>query len=139
MAGSEGREPDAKLFSGKLNIPGDKGTHRVSVALDTESQAVSIRFESAVGGSSEWHGLDVQMSRRLKLHEVVFRTSGLPQAGLELTWKMNVALDDATLAGVVIARPGETGIKGENGYTLEGPTSGSTGPDNYLTQLSSES
>ena len=139
MAESDGRGPDAKQFSGKLSLPGDKDTHRVSVAVDTEREEVSIHFDSPLGGSSDWKGLDVQMARRLKLHEVVFMTSGLPQAGLKLTWKMNVTLDDETLAGVVIARPGETGIKGENGYILEGPGRAGKGRDNYLTRLSSES
>jgi hypothetical protein len=139
MAERDGSESSWSTFIGRMGLPGDKNTHGVSVSLSIEEQVVNVRFDSPVGGSSDWEGVDVQMARRLKFHEVVFKTRGLPADGLDLTWKMSVAHSNEMAAGVVIAQRGETGIKGENGFTLEGPASGKLGPDNYLTQLSSTS
>ena len=134
MAEQEGGDFEWKEFKGEMSLPGDKNRHQVSIYLDVERQSAKVRFQSPLGGSTDWEATHVQTARRLKLHEVVFRTSGLPKAGLELTWKLNITLNDETLAGVVIARPNDLRIKGENGFTLTGPTSGRTGQDNYLTQ-----
>jgi hypothetical protein len=139
MAEPDRNGPSWKKFIGEMSLPGDKNVHSVSVSLSTERGAVNVHFDSPVGGSSDWEGVNVQMARRLKFHEFVFGTRGLPREGLELTWKMSVALSDETLAGVVIARPGETRIKGECGFILEGPSAGKEGQDNYLTGLSSSS
>lgn len=124
------------VFSGDLSVPGSKDRHHVSVTILTEKQSVTLQFEYPVAGRNTWVGQDVKITRRLKFHEVIFRTDGLPQNDLDLTWKMNISLDNTTLAGVVIAKPGPTGIKGEAGYTFEN-SSANTIDDNYLTRLSS--
>ena len=126
-----------KEYRGEVVIPADKGSHPVSVLVDEERHAVSLRFDDPVAGSSDWEGHSAQVTRRLKYLEVIFKTSGLPVEGLELIWKMNITLDHATGAGVVIARPNDLKIKGEHGFTLVGADDDPSGTDNYLTRLHS--
>ena len=128
-----------KEYRGEVVIPADKESHPVTVIVDEEGHAVRLRFDDPIAGSSDWEGLSPQVTRRLKYLEVIFKTMGLPVEGLELIWKMNVTLDHATGAGVVIARPNALKVKGEHGFTLVGAADSPSGTDNYLTRLHSSS
>ncbi len=123
-------------LGGEVRLPGDKGAHRATLSIDKGGGKVSVRFEEPLGGSDAWDGSSVVVTRRLKYHEVVFNTVGLPVESLELTWKMNVALNERMAAGVVLARPNEMKVKGEHGFTLVAGGD-SMGGENYLTQLPS--
>jgi hypothetical protein len=139
MAEQESKGPNLKVYRGEVIMPGDKESHSVSVLVDEERDAVSLRFDGPVAGSSDWEGLSPRITRRLKYLEVIFKTLGLPIEGLDLIWKMNITLDHATGAGVVIARPNELKVKGEHGFTLVGASGSPSGTENYLTRLHSSS
>ena len=126
-------------FKGEVNLPGDKNTYAVAIFVDRDRQVVKVQFDTPVAGSSDWQGSSVLMARRLKYHEVIFKTMDVPREGLELTWKMNIALTDEMLAGVVMARPNDLRVKGEHGFTLAGLGSGPRAQENYLTRLHSSS
>ena len=124
-------------LGGKVTLPGDKGVHKASLLFDRAAGTVSVTFDEPVAGSETWEGSSVVIKRRLKYHEVVFYTVGLPVEALDLVWKMNVALNHRMAAGVVLVRPNDRKIKGEHGFTFSAPGEAPAGRVNYLTQLPS--
>lgn len=123
-------------LNGTVQMPGDKGSHKASISIDRKSGRVELEFGSTLGGANNWLASSAVLKRRLKYYELVFETSHLPVENLVLTWKMNIALSQRMAAGVVLARPNDLKIKGENGFTLV--ASGQHADiDNYLTQLES--
>ena len=105
-------------YNGTMTLPGESEARQFALLVDKEGQAVTLRFDAAVAGASEWSGLSVQVTRRPKYTEVWFMTTGLPKEKVELSWKCNAAFEDDTLAGVVVARPNEARVSGEKGFTL---------------------
>ena len=105
-------------YLGTLTLPGEDEPRGVAVYLDTAGQAVKVRFQEPVAGSSEWPGSTVRVVKRLKYHEVQFTTEGLPVETVELVWKFNASLHDDALAGVIIARPNAMRVSGEKGFNL---------------------
>ncbi len=124
-------------LGGTVTLPGDKGVHSASLLFDRAAGTVSVTFDEPVAGSETWKGSSVVIKRRLKYHEVVFNTVGLPVEALDLVWKMNVALNHRMAAGVVLVRPNDRKIKGEHGFTFSAPGEAPAGRVNYLTQLPS--
>ena len=108
-------------YEGTVVVPGDDEAHPISFLLDREGQAVTVRFDKPVAGSSDWEGSLVQVVRRLKYDEIVFTTTGLPREQVKLTWKVNADLHDGTAAGVIVAQPNEQRVSGEKGFTLSKP------------------
>ena len=102
-------------------MPGEGEPHSVSLFLDRDRGAVTLRFDEAVAGAKEWEGYSVRVARRLKYYEVSFRTLGLPKETVELVWKFNASMDDGTLAGVILVRPNDLRVSGEKGFTLAKP------------------
>ena len=111
-------ESPPEQYRGTLTLPSEQEPRQFSVVLDKETQAVTIKFDTPVGGTREWKGSSVRMARRLKYHEVIFITTGLPKETVELTWKINADLYDGTGAGVIVVRPNALRISGEKGFTL---------------------
>ena len=128
---------DITEFKGTVTVPGDPGSHAVSIIVDIKKKAARVAFDSPVGGTKDWTGVDVVLTHRLKYQDLVFKTKNLPVDGLELVWKMNFSLDDRIAAAIVLVRPNELKIKGEFGFTLVGPGESSEGGENYFTRLES--
>ena len=118
MAGTIRGDSNREEYQGSLTLPGETEPRDISLLLDKERKAVSVRFDTEVAGASEWEGASVSVVRRLKYIEVWFDTIGIPKETVELRWKCNADLRDGTLAGVVVARPNELRISGEKGFTL---------------------
>ena len=108
-------------YRGSVTLPGEKEPRRFVLLLDKEGQSAELRFDTEVAVSAEWHGVSVRVVQRLKYHETIFSTAGLPVEGIGLTWKLNVDLQDGTVAGVVVAQPNDKRITGEKGFTLTRP------------------
>jgi hypothetical protein len=105
-------------YTGPITLPGGTEPHQASLVLDREQETVTIRFDTAIAGSSEWKGTKVRYAPRLKYHEFQFMTSGLPKERVDLTWKFNASLLDDSLAGVIIPRPNDQKVSGEKGFVL---------------------
>ena len=105
-------------YQGSLTLPSETGPRRVTLSLDKERQAATVRFDTSIGGASRLDGSSVRVVRHPKYYEIQFMTTGLPQETVGLVWKLYVALEDDTLAGVVVARPNDLCISGEKGFTL---------------------
>ncbi len=105
-------------YRGELAIPSEDERHGVSVELNSEDGAVTLKFDEPVAGSSEWAGQNVVFMDRPKYQEIQFATFDLPKETVELTWKMNKSKLDNTIAGVVVARPNAVRVRGEKGYIL---------------------
>ena len=118
MRETTSQDPGVDKYRGSMTLPGDPERHDFSLLLDRERQAVTVQFDAAVAGASEWQGSPVRIVRRTKYDEVVFTTTGLPKETVQLTWKVNADLHDGTAAGVVIAQPNELRVTGEKGFTL---------------------
>ena len=103
---------------GWLTIPTETEPRQATVLVDRKSNAVSIRFDEPVGDSAQWDGTSLTVVERPKYTEIVFITTGFPKDTVELIWKLNVSVDDETVAGVVVVRPNELRISGEKGFTL---------------------
>ncbi len=110
----------SEQFKGRVVLPGEQDARQATLLIDRDSRAVTVRFDEPVAGKAEWKGADVQIAKRLKFYEVVFRTEDIPQESVELVWKCSAALDGLNLAGVVIARPNSLRITGEKGFILTG-------------------
>ena len=118
MTEESSSEPEWEEYQGTLTLPGETEPRNVSVNLNNEAQAAKVHFETPAAGSADWEGSKVQMARRLKYHEVVFSTVGLPKGSVEITWKCNIGFEDGTLAGVLVVRPNEERVSGEKGFVL---------------------
>ncbi len=105
-------------YKGMMALPGEQDERSVSVSFDPDTPSVSIRFDEPIEGETEFEAQDLMVASRLKYDEAMFFTTGLPQAGIEVTWKFNSSLLDDSLAGVVIARPNDRRITGEKGFVL---------------------
>ena len=72
-----------------------------------------------MGGSNDWEGVSVQVTRRLKYEEIIFKTIDLPKETVQLTWKVNASHDnDYTVAGVIVVTPNDQRVSGEKGFVL---------------------
>ena len=116
---SEGAGRDE--YSGSLTLPGETEPREVSLVLERELGAVTVRFDAPVAGATEWQGQSVGIVRRPRFDEVVFRTAGLPVETLELVWKLNASLEDNTLPGVIVPRPNNVKVTGDRGFILTKP------------------
>ena len=105
-------------YRGALVIPSETDRHGVTVLINRAESAVTLRFDEPVGGSRDWHGTGVVVVERLKYHDIQFFTNDLPKETVTLTWKLNAAKFDDTVAGVVVARPNEVRVSGEKGFVL---------------------
>lgn len=109
-------------YRGSLAIPSETDRRDVTVLIDRERKAVTLRFDEPVAGSCEWVGSKVRVVERLKYDEIQFATKDLPQESVELTWKFNASKFEDTIAGVVIAKPNALRISGEKGFILKRAT-----------------
>ena len=105
-------------YRGSLVIPSETDEHDVTVLINKADEAVTLRFNEPVAGSTDWHGADVTIVERLKYHDIQFATNDLPKGTVRLSWKLNAAKFDDTAAGVVVARPNEVRVSGEKGFIL---------------------
>ena len=105
-------------YRGELAIPSENERHGVSVELNSDAGAVTLKFDESVAGSAEWSGQNVIFMDRPKYQEIQFTTFDLPKETVELIWKMNRSKLDNTIAGVVVARPNSVRVRGEKGYIL---------------------
>ena len=118
MTDKRNQDPSWARYNGTLTLPGEKEVRNIGLFFDRVCKAVTIQFDEPVAGSSKWKAASVEIAKRLKYYEVVFKTIGLPKETVELTWKCNASLEDGTMAGVVKARPNEQRISGEKGFIL---------------------
>ena len=118
MPGKSSDHRQAQEYRGTVTLPGETEPRDFALVLDRAEPAATIRFDTPAAGSTEWKGSPVRFARRLRYDEFLFSTVGLPKGAVELTWKCNAALEDGTLAGVVVARPNEERVTGEKGFSL---------------------
>ena len=118
MKGNPNKGAQLERYQGTLTLPSEQEPRQFVLLLDKEAQAVTIKFDTPVGDSSEWTGSSVRVVQRLKYQEIIFITSGFPKEAVEIIWKVNADLHDGTGAGVIVVRPNELRISGEKGFTL---------------------
>lgn len=111
-------ESNALEYRGSVVLPGEQDAREVSLSLNTAEGTVQVRFAQPIEGERDWSGFNPKFARRLKYHEAVFSTVGLPMDPVQLTWKVNASVMDDSLAGVIIPRPNDKKVTGERGFIL---------------------
>ncbi len=108
----------SELYQGPITLPGSFEPIETELVLDISGKKVTIIFGESVADTTEWHGREVKVFKRLKFYEVQFLTCGIPKERITLTWKFNASLLDDSLAGVIIPRANDQRISGEKGFVL---------------------
>ena len=114
-----GDEQSVENFQGTVFVPGVDDEQQVTLQVDKAKNAVSLHFGDSIGGSNDWEGVSVQLTKRLKYDEIIFQTMNLPKETVRLTWKVNASHDDDyTIAGVIVVTPNDQRVTGEKGFIL---------------------
>ena len=118
MSGADGSVTGPGDYRGSMTLPGDKEPQPIRISLDRGAQQVTVMFDGEVAGSKQWHAVEVRIVERLKFFEATFVTSGIPEDGVDMAWRINADKHDGTAAGVLTVRPNDKRITGEKGFTL---------------------
>ena len=105
-------------YRGSMTLPGDQEPQPIRISLDGGAQQVTVMFDGEVAGSQQWQAVEVRIVERLKFFEATFVTSGIPEDGVDMAWRINADKHDSTAAGVLTVRPNDKRITGEKGFTL---------------------
>jgi hypothetical protein len=106
------------IYEGSGFIPGVEKEVGIAASIDESDESVVIKFDREIGGEFTWHGNNVEMNKRPKYNEIVFRTTDLPIETVDLVWKFNASRIDNSLAGVIVPKPNKLKVSGEKGFVL---------------------
>jgi len=70
-----------EIFRGKAHLPGADKEWNIELEIDWVNKEVNVHIDEASDAMTDWPGLVVQT---FSMEEIVFRTKGIPNAGILL-------------------------------------------------------